>query len=80
MCGENTMNPIQNERLRLYLEAEKAVLLNQSYTIAGQTYTRANLATIRAAIDDLVAAGATLDEPGGVSAPVRKTRHVVFLD
>lgn len=31
----------------LYYAAEKAVLLNQSYSIAGQTLTRANLMEIR---------------------------------
>ncbi|MCD8139313.1 MAG: hypothetical protein LUE17_05975 [Planctomycetaceae bacterium] len=31
----------------LYTKAEKAVLLNQSYTIAGQSLTRADLDKIR---------------------------------
>ena len=30
-----------------YINAEKAVLLNQSYTIGTRTYTRANLTSIR---------------------------------
>lgn len=30
-----------------YIKAEKAVLLNQSYTIGTRTYTRANLTSIR---------------------------------
>lgn len=71
-------NALQNERLQRYLEAEKAVLKNQSYTIGGRTYTRANLADIRKAIDDLVAAGATV----GDEAPVRagSVKRVVFMD
>ena len=55
------MSRIQNQRLKMYLEAEQAVLTGQSYTIGNRTLTRANLATIRAAIDDLVASGATLE-------------------
>lgn len=34
------------EMLSLYIEAEKTVLKNQSYTIKDRTYTRANLAVI----------------------------------
>lgn len=56
------MNPVQNERLRMYLEAEKTVLTGQSYTIGNRSLTRANLSEIRKAIDDLLAAGATLDD------------------
>ena len=67
-------NKIQNARLKMYLEAEQAVLTGQSYTIGNRTLTRANLATIRNAIDDLIAAGATLDgeplEPAGCTKRV----------
>ena len=34
--------------VNLYLQAERAVLLNQSYTIGGQSLTRADLDKIRA--------------------------------
>lgn len=71
------MSRLQNERLKLYLEAEKAVLSGQSYTIGNRTLTRANLATIRKVIDDLLADGATLDEDERVSAGSRK--RVVFF-
>lgn len=71
------MNKIQNERLKLYLEAERAVLSGQSYTIGNRTMTRANLSTIRKAIDDLLADGATLDEDGHASAGT--TKRIVFL-
>lgn len=41
-------------RLQLYLAAEEAVLSGaQSYAVGGRNLTRANLAEIRAAIDDL---------------------------
>ena len=72
------MSKIQNERLKLYLEAEKAVLSGQSYTIGNRTLTRANLATIRNAIDSLIADGATLDEDGATEL-VRRSKRVVFL-
>lgn len=35
------------DMLDLYIAAEKAVLLNQSYTIGGRSLTRANLKEIR---------------------------------
>lgn len=40
-------------RLTAYLDAEKAVLKNQSYTIGTRTYTRANLKWIQDYIDSL---------------------------
>lgn len=71
-------NKIQNARLKMYLEAEQAVLTGQSYTIGNRTLTRANLATVRAAIDDLIAAGATLD--GEPLEPAGSTKRVVLMD
>ena len=53
---------MNNERLRNYYAAERAVLSGQSYTVGNRTLTRANLAEIRAAIDDLLSAGASLDD------------------
>jgi hypothetical protein len=38
---------LAQERLQLYMNAEAAVLLNQSYKIAGTELTRANLKDIR---------------------------------
>lgn len=72
------MNTLQNERLKQYYEAEKAVLSGQSYTIGNRTLTRANLATIRNAIDDLIAGGATID--GTAQTKVRRSARVVFRD
>lgn len=73
------MSKLQNERLKLYLEAERAVLTGQSYTIGNRTLTRANLATIRAAIDSLISQGATLDEDGAVD-PAGAARRVTLMD
>lgn len=41
---------IAKKHLEMCMEAEEKVLINQSYTIAGKTYTRADLAQIRAEI------------------------------
>lgn len=68
-----------NDRLRMYVEAEKRVLCGQSYTIGNRQLTRANLATIRNAIDDLLAAGATLDDDGEFQ-PRRMSKRAVFYD
>ena len=40
-------------RLKMYYEAEEAVLCNQEYTIGTKSLKRADLSTIRAAIKDL---------------------------
>lgn len=66
-----------NRRLQLYIEAEERILQGQSYTIGNRTLTRANLSEVRAAIDDLLAQGATLD---GVSGRGRRTKRIVFVD
>ena len=48
------LNPAQIQaRLDQYLEAERKILLNQSYTIGTRTYTRANLKWIQDGIKDL---------------------------
>lgn len=72
------MASLQNDRLKMYLEAEKAVLSGQSYTIGERTLTRASLSEIRDAIDSLVAGGATIE--GYDSSPAGSSRRVVFMD
>lgn len=71
-------NAIHNTRLAQYLEAERAVLSGQSYTIGNRTLTRASLAEIRKAIDSLVAGGATLD--GSAPSAQGMSKRVVFMD
>jgi hypothetical protein len=39
------------DRLQLYLDAEAAVLTNQSYEISGRKLTRADLSSVRAGIE-----------------------------
>ena len=68
---------MNNERLKLYYAAERAILSGQSYTVGNRTLTRANLAEVREAIDDLLSAGATLD---GSEAKARRSYRVVFMD
>ena len=72
-----TLQEIKNARLREYLRAESAVLRGQAYSVAGRALTRANLAEIRKAIEDLLADGAYVDEeppkPGRI-------RRAVFID
>lgn len=70
-------NTVQDERLARYLEAEKAVLMGQSYTIGTRTLTRADLSTIRAAIDDLIAGGAQLE--GAPPAQTGRAKRIIFL-
>ena len=68
---------MNNERLRNYYAAERAVLSGQSYTVGNRTLTRANLAEIRAAIDDLLSAGASLDDS---EIKTRRSMRVGFHD
>ena len=69
---------IQHVRLRMYLDAERAVLSGQSYQIGNRQLTRANLSEIRKAIDDLIAGGATLD---GSPVDTRgASKRVLFID
>ena len=72
------MSKLQNERLKKYIEAEEAILYGQSYTIGNRTLTRANLATVEKVIQDLIAAGATVDD--GESESGGSTRRIVLLD
>lgn len=71
------MSKLQNERLKKYIEAEEAILSGQSYTIGNRTLTRASLASVEKVIQDLIAAGATVD---GEEASTGSTRRVVFID
>lgn len=72
------MSKLQNERLKKYIEAEEAILSGQSYTIGNRTLTRANLATVERVIQELIAAGATVDD--GESESGGSTRRIVLLD
>lgn len=71
---------LQNERLKLYVQAERAILAGQSYTIGNRTMTRANLSEVRAAIDSLLAAGAAVPGEEGRQARPRRTKRVLFRD
>lgn len=49
------------ERLRLYLEAERAILLGQEYQLGDRRLRRADLSEVRRAIEDLEAQMATAE-------------------
>ena len=53
------------KRLDMYYAAEEAVLLNQEYRIGTRSLKRADLAAIRAEIDELDDEIAELEESGG---------------
>ena len=72
------MSNLQNRRLKQYIEAEEAILSGQSYTIGNRTLTRANLATVEKVINELIEAGAVLDDEEGTQRS--STKRVVFLD
>jgi len=63
------------EMLTKYIEAEKAVLMNQSYTIGTRTYTRANLSAIRAGRAEWQKVHDQLSGSGRM-----RVRRVVFRD
>ena len=57
-----TIAELQRERLRRLLEAEQKILLNQSYKVGNHEFVRPQLAKVRAAIDDLLESGVTLED------------------
>ena len=62
----------QKERLQAYLEAERAILQGQSYTINDRSLTRADLKYVQSQISELMAE---------LNAPQRaSTKRVVFID
>lgn len=72
-------NILLNHRLKMYLEAEKEILSGaQSYTIDGRLITKANLAEIRNAINELIAQGATVEEIE--NKKISKSKRVLFVD
>jgi len=71
----NRLKQVQ-DRLKLYYEAEIAVLTSQSYTIGKQTLTRANLKEIRSAIAELE----SLEKSLSLSNGKRVCRRVIPRD
>ncbi len=72
---QKTPLEMARERLSLYYEAERRVLVGQSYTIGDRQLTRANLSEIRKAIDSLKA---EIEQLLGRSRGF--SRRVVFMD
>jgi len=69
-----TQSQIQ-ARLNAYLEAEQAILKNQSYTIGTRTYTRANLKWIQEEIPKLRKELQAISGTGSM-----RTRRIVMRD
>ena len=57
-------------RLEVYLEAERKILLGQSYKIGSRELTRANLADVRAAIESISEQIDSMERPAGRIRPV----------
>ena len=72
---QKTPLEMAQERLSLYYEAERRVLVGQSYTIGDRQLTRANLSEIRKAIDSLKS---EIEQLLGRSRGF--SRRVVFMD
>lgn len=68
-----TVKELMRRRLEKLLEAEEQILINQSYKIGDREYVRADLDKVRKAIDDLIAAGVTLEDE---SPPVMRRAGV----
>lgn len=58
-------------RLAMYYKAEEAVLLNQEYRIGTRSLRRADLSTIREAIEDLEGQIEALESTGGKNKAFR---------
>lgn len=72
------LNRLQKERLeryknrlKMYCEAEEAVLLNQEYAIGTKRLKRADLSTIREAIKELENQITMMEANGGKNKAVR---------
>ena len=53
---------LQSERLKGYIEAERAILRGQSYELDGRRLTRADLEVVRSEIDRLLSGGVRMEE------------------
>ena len=53
---------LQSERLKGYIEAERAILRGQSYELDGRRLTRADLDVVRSEIDRLLSGGVRMEE------------------
>ena len=72
------MSIADNERLKQYLAAEKAILEGgQSYKIGNRMLTRADLSEIRKEISALKAAGAPTDDS---IRSIRRAKQVIMRD
>ena len=70
-----------NERLQVYLEAEKAILVGgQNYKIGNRLLTRADLAAVQTEILRLKALGATTDTSSTGIVANKYSRRTILRD
>ena len=69
---------LQRERLKKFLAAEEAILINQEYQIGSRKYTRTDLSEVRKMINALLDAGVTLED--GDAIKFSKQKRAVFVD
>ena len=74
-----TMQELKNRRLKLYLECEEKILVNQSYKIGDREYTRADLEDVRKVISAHIDDGAVLDE-AETGLKLSRTKRVIFIE
>jgi|GEM_PF-1398350 len=74
-----TYKELQRERLKKYIAAEEAILLNQEYTIGQRNFRRADLEDVRKVIQALLDSGVTLEDDDMSIYEGRQAR-TVFID
>ena len=74
-----TYKQLQCERLKQYLAAEEAILINQEYQIGSRTYRRADLSEVRRVIQALLDSGVTLEDDD-LSIYEGRQARAVFID
>ena len=70
-------NALQNQRLANLLKTEQKILNAQKYSVGNRTVERAQLSQVQSQINNLIAAGATVD---GYENKNRRSKRVVLMD
>ncbi len=70
-------NSLQNQRLAELLKTEQKILNAQKYSIGNRTVERAQLSQVQSQINELIAAGATVD---GFENRKSRTLRVILRD
>ncbi len=70
-------NSLQNKRLADLLKTEQKILNAQKYSIGNRSVERAQLSQVQSQINELIAAGATVD---GYENRGKRSKRVVLMD